>query len=148
MTYVAPTLPILIHHTYLFFFSSWLTPPILFSYSLIINWTSSSYLYSWSRPIPPVLYLKLLLTIRISPPEFYPQLRIYISHMFFFSDCVFLILRYFRNPNVIFFYFVDAGQCLRENSKSTPAKRGNILWKRSKNENRKPAPWCCNPSTY
>ena len=39
-------------------------------------------------------------------------------------------------------------QHLRENSKSASTKRGNILWKRSKNENRKPTTWYCNPSTY
>ena len=86
--YVAPSLPILKHR------------------------------YGWSRPIPPVALFSFFQSTPSSissyfwqsatPPELYPQLTIYISHMFF-SDCVLPICQYFSNPNV-FFYFVDAGK--------------------------------------
>ena len=96
--YVAPTLPIDTSHLF-FFFSSWHTPPIFFSSSLIINWIYSSYLYSWSRPISPVSLVffcphqllplsQAILDHRLPPPEFYPQLTLYISHMFFFWLCI------------------------------------------------------------
>ena len=38
------------------FFRIDLPRPTFFSSSLITNWTFSSYLYSWSRPIPPVAF--------------------------------------------------------------------------------------------
>ena len=99
------------------------------------------------------LYLKLLL--QSAPP--YPNLQC------IYPKC-FITTYFLSNPNVRFtclqMYILNVTwnhvkktpqiiyiQHLRENSKSASAKQRDILSKRSKNVNRKPAPWWCNPST-
>ena len=60
----------------------------VFSYNQLLVSSHPTSIFVFFFPINSFLYLKLLLTIGYPPPEFHPQLTIYISHMFFLSAYV------------------------------------------------------------
>ena len=87
---------------------------LVFVYSLIDR--TSSFLYCWSRPIPPVslvFFYQLLLplskvTLTIScPPEFHPQLIMYLSHMFSLTA---YFLSFSTSVTQTCFFFVYTGK--------------------------------------